>query len=70
MRFMGLCGMQMKLLIHSMILIKEVLLKRFEADTYTAIEEGISLNPILHSFPSCGEYQYGIERELIASFLD
>jgi phytoene synthase len=29
---------------------KETLLKRFRHDTYQAIEEGISLNPILQSF--------------------
>lgn len=47
---------------------KRSLLKKFEADTYAAIEEGISLNPILHSFQKIVN-KYGIERELIASFL-
>jgi len=47
---------------------KEQLLDRFREDTYRAIEEGISLNPVLHAFQEtvcC----YGIERELIDAFL-
>ena len=47
---------------------KKELLKRFEADTYRAIEEGISLNPVLHSFQLVVN-QYGIDRELIEAFL-
>lgn len=46
---------------------KEELLKRFEDDTYTAIREGISLNPVLHSFQSVVN-EYKIEHELINAF--
>ncbi len=48
---------------------KAVLLRRFREDTYTAIAEGISLNPILHSFQRVVN-RYGIERELYDTFLD
>ena len=48
---------------------KRALLKRFREDTYVAIEEGISLNPILHSFQRCVR-KYGIGRDLIDPFLD
>jgi 15-cis-phytoene synthase len=44
------------------------LLDRFTHDTYQAIDEGISLNPVLHSFQAVVN-QYGIENELIAAFL-
>lgn len=47
---------------------KAVLLERFKEDTYRAIEEGISLNPVLHSFQSVVN-QYNIEMELIEAFL-
>jgi len=47
---------------------KKKLLLRFKADTYQAIEEGISLNPVLHSFQSVVN-QYKIEHELIEAFL-
>jgi len=47
---------------------KEELLQRFREDTYQAIEEGISLNPVLHSFQLV-VHQYGIEKELIDAFL-
>ena len=47
---------------------KQQLLDRFRADTYLAIEEGISLNPVLHSFQLIVR-QYNIERELIDAFL-
>ncbi len=47
---------------------KRELLERFRQDTYLAIEEGISLNPILNSFQDTVR-RYGIERELIDSFL-
>jgi len=47
---------------------KQVLLERFREDTYRAIDEGISLNPVLHSFQQVVR-QYGIERELIDAFL-
>lgn len=47
---------------------KPELLERFKADTYRAIEEKISLNPILHSFQYVVN-KYHIERELIDTFL-
>jgi 15-cis-phytoene synthase len=47
---------------------KRQLLDRFRADTYQAIEDGISLNPVLHSFQAVVR-EYGIERELIDAFL-
>lgn len=48
---------------------KSELLKRFRRDTYLAIEEGISLNPVLHSFQQAVR-TYHIEHELIDAFLD
>ena len=47
---------------------KADLLERFKQDTYLAIEEGISLNPILHSFQETVR-KYNIDRELIDAFL-
>jgi len=47
---------------------KEDLLKRFKKDTYTAIEEKISLNPVLHSFQDVVN-TYNIDLELIEAFL-
>lgn len=47
---------------------KTALLNRFEKETYQAIEEKISLNPILNSFQHTVN-QYHIERELIDKFL-
>lgn len=47
---------------------KAALLERFKADTYRAIDEKISLNPILHSFQYVVN-KYNIERELIDTFL-
>ena len=47
---------------------KKTLLERFKHDAYQAIEEGISLNPILHSFQMVVQ-QYKIEPELIDAFL-
>jgi 15-cis-phytoene synthase len=47
---------------------KKVLLDRFKHDAYQAIEEGISLNPVLHSFQKIVR-QYNIEHDLIAAFL-
>ena len=44
------------------------LLDRFETDTYRAIDEKISLNPVLHSFQWVIN-GFGIERELIDAFL-
>ncbi|MGB0982468.1 MAG: phytoene/squalene synthase family protein [Saprospiraceae bacterium] len=47
---------------------KAELLQRFKEDTYRAIEEGISLNPVLHSFQAVVN-KYNIDLELIESFL-
>lgn len=47
---------------------KRRLLAEFRADTYTAIEQGLSLNPVLHAFQAVVN-QYQIERELIDAFL-
>lgn len=47
---------------------KEALLLRFKADTYQAIEEQISLNPVLHAFQEVVN-KYNIEKELIEAFL-
>jgi phytoene/squalene synthetase len=47
---------------------KATLLSRFREDTYRAIEEGISLNPILHAFQST-VHRYSIDREVIDQFL-
>jgi phytoene/squalene synthetase len=47
---------------------KTDLLERFKADTYRAIDEKISLNPILNSFQFVVN-QYRIDRSLIAQFL-
>src|SRR5688572_3444883 len=44
------------------------LLQRFKEETYRAIEERISLNPILNSFQSI-VHLYQIDRELIEKFL-
>ncbi len=48
---------------------KAKLLNRFREDTYRAIEERISLNPVLHAFQEV-VHKYSIERELIDAFLD
>lgn len=48
---------------------KEALLRRFREDTWRAIDEGISLNPVLQAFQDV-VHRYGIERELIDAFLD
>ncbi len=47
---------------------KKILLSRFKSDTYVAIEEGISLNPVLHSFQLIVN-KYKIDHDLIESFL-
>jgi len=47
---------------------KKTLLDRFRHDTYQAIDEGISLNPVLQSFQMVVR-QFSIERELIDAFL-
>jgi phytoene/squalene synthetase len=46
---------------------KEELLARFKAETYQAIAQGISLNPILHSFQMTVN-QYNIDHALIEAF--
>lgn len=48
---------------------KAELLQRFRQDTYRAIEEKISLNPVLHAFQQTVR-EYHIEMELIDAFLD
>ncbi|MEQ9423140.1 MAG: phytoene/squalene synthase family protein [Cyclobacteriaceae bacterium] len=48
---------------------KQELLQRFRNDTYKAIEDKISLNPILNSFQKI-VHEYCIEQELIDAFLD
>lgn len=47
---------------------KKTLLSRFKSDTYVAIEEGVSLNPVLHSFQLMVN-KYKIDHDLIESFL-
>ena len=47
---------------------KTTLLNEFKAETYKAIERGISLNPILNSFQITVN-QYSIDLELIDAFL-
>jgi len=48
---------------------KPALLQRFKNDTYQAIEEKISLNPILNNF-QWAVNKYNIDRELIDKFLE
>lgn len=47
---------------------KAVLLEEFKKETFTAIDRGISLNPILNSFQEVVN-NYNIESELISTFL-
>ena len=47
---------------------KKALLEEFRADTYRAIERGLSLNPVLQAFQQTVR-DYAIERELIDAFL-
>ena len=47
---------------------KKFLLDKFRYDTYEAINQKISLNPVLHAFQLVVN-QYHIERELIDAFL-
>lgn len=47
---------------------KQDLLQRFKNDTFQAIEEKISLNPVLHSFQLVVN-KYDIDHELIHAFL-
>ncbi len=48
---------------------KQVLLERFREDTHRAVEEGISLNPILNAFQLTVN-EYKIDKELIDAFLN
>ena len=48
---------------------KATLLDRFRQETYQAIEERISLNPVLQAFQET-VHEYNIEMELIDAFLD
>lgn len=47
---------------------KSTLLQRFRKDTYQAIEEGISLNPVLQAFQQV-VHEYNINLDLIEAFL-
>ncbi len=47
---------------------QDYLLKKFWADTYEALEQRISANPILNSFQEV-VHQYDIDRDLIDTFL-
>lgn len=47
---------------------KQALLARFKKDTYQAIEEKISLNPVLHAFQLIVN-SYHIDQDLIEAFL-
>jgi phytoene/squalene synthetase len=46
---------------------KQLLLDEFKTETYKAIERGISLNPVLHSFQLTVN-EFGIDQNLIAAF--
>ncbi len=48
---------------------KPRLLDKFKKDTYEAVDDGISLNPILNSFQQVVN-QYNIDRKLIDTFLN
>lgn len=47
---------------------KQELLNKYREDTYEAIRQGISLNPVLNSFQATVN-RYQVDRELIDSFL-
>jgi phytoene synthase len=47
---------------------KEKLINKFEADYYEALEDGISLNPILNAFQQT-VFKYQISDDLVKSFL-
>jgi phytoene/squalene synthetase len=47
---------------------KEALLNQFRADTYHAIDQKISLNPVLHAF-QLTYHTYQIDRSLVDAFL-
>lgn len=46
---------------------KKVLLREFKQATFDALDRGISLNPILHSFQLTAN-EYGIDRNLVEAF--
>jgi 15-cis-phytoene synthase len=48
---------------------KRKLLSEFRTQTFEAIEQGISLNPVLHAF-QCVVNEYKIDREYIEAFLN
>jgi phytoene synthase len=48
---------------------KEKLINKFEADYYEALEDGISLNPIINSFQQT-IFRYQISDDLVQSFLN
>jgi phytoene/squalene synthetase len=48
---------------------KEQLLMDFKSQTYQAMEEGISTNPVLHAFQLAAN-QYGVGKELIEPFFN
>lgn len=48
---------------------KKLLLDKFESDYYEAIENSISLNPVLHSFQQVVK-KYNIPHELVHAFLE
>ncbi|MGV3459750.1 MAG: phytoene/squalene synthase family protein [Flavobacterium sp.] len=48
---------------------KRELLQRFRHQTFEALDEGISLNPVLNSFQEAVR-RYGIGRDLVLKFLD
>lgn len=48
---------------------QEYLLNKFKTETYEALENRISLNPILNAFQHC-VHAYGVDRKLIDTFLD
>lgn len=48
---------------------KATLLERFKKDTHQALDDQVSINPVLHCFQLVAR-QYGIERKLIDAFLN
>lgn len=48
---------------------RKALLDRFIEDTWKALDDRISLNPVLHAFQEV-VHRYSIDRELITAFLD
>ena len=47
---------------------QRLLMKKFREDTFAAVEQGISTNPILHSFQEAVK-QYDIDLQLVDTFL-